>query len=84
MEPNMDTHDPQGKRFLLLALLFVLIGVGSVRGGFDALSSPDLIPHGVTGRMMLCVIKLVTLGIGAVSIIIAKKFVDKYADRRHR
>jgi hypothetical protein len=80
----MDVFDPQGKRFLLFALFFVLFGAGSTRGAFDALSNPDLAPHGAGERMLMSLIKLVALGIGAVCMIIAKKLVDKYADRRPR
>jgi hypothetical protein len=80
----MDAYDPKGLRFLLLALLTVLIGTGTVRGGFAALNDPEPVPHGTTEWMLLCAIKLVVLAIGAVCLIIAKKFVDKYADRRPR
>lgn len=80
----MDTFDPQGKRFLILSLLMVLFGVGAVRGGFDALSDPTLAPHGASERMVLWAIKAIVAAIGVVCFIIAKKLVDKYADRRPR
>jgi hypothetical protein len=80
----MDVRDPKGLRFLATALFFVLFGTGAVQGGFKALSDPTLAPHGTTQWLMFNAIKLAILGVGATSLVVAKKCVDKYADRRPR
>jgi hypothetical protein len=77
--PKPKKCDPKGYRFLLLAYLLVSIGSSLSGGAWSLMYEDD------PSMPLPAVLALVTAGmaLGAICLIGAKKYVDKYADRRH-